>query len=64
MLLGLLAHSGRWRGWITEAEDQSHLIEGLDQVARRLGGLTRRWRFDQMATVCHPGSRRTRGLTS
>jgi transposase len=56
VLLGVLAHSGRWRGWIAEAEDQPHLIEGLDQVARRLGGLTRRWRFDQMATVCHPGS--------
>jgi transposase len=58
VLLGVLAHSGRWRGWIAEAEDQPHLIEGLDQVARRLGGLTRRWRFDQMATVCHPGSGR------
>jgi transposase len=58
LLLGVLAHSGRWRGWIAEAEDQPHLIEGLHQVATRLGGLTRRWRFDQMATVCHPGSGR------
>jgi transposase len=38
VLLGVLAHSGRWRGWIAEAEDQPHLIEGLDQVARRLVG--------------------------
>jgi transposase len=58
LLLGVLAHSSRWRGWIAEAEDQPHLIEGLHQVATRLGGLTQRWRFDRMATVCHPGSGR------
>jgi transposase len=58
LLLGVLAHSSRWRGWIAECEDQPHLIEGLHQVATRLGGLTRRWRFDRMATVCHPGSGR------
>jgi transposase len=58
LLLGVLAHSGRWRGSLAEAEDQPHLIEGLYQVATRLGGLTRRWRFDRMATVCHPGSGR------
>ena len=54
----MLAHSGRWRGWLADAEDQPHLIEGLHQVAGRLGGLTCRWRFDRMATVCHPGSGR------
>lgn len=58
LLLGVLAHSGRWRGWLAETEDQPHLIEGLHQVSTRLGGLTRRWRFDRMATVCHPGSGR------
>lgn len=58
LLLGVLAHSSRWRGWIAEGEDQPHLIEGLHQVATRLGGLTARWRFDRMATVCHPGSGR------
>ena len=51
LLLGVLAHSSRWRGWIAECEDQPHLIEGLHQVATRLGGLTQRWRFDRMATV-------------
>jgi transposase len=49
VLLGVLAHSGRWRGW---------LAVGLHRVAERLGGLTRGWRFDRMATVCHPGSGR------
>jgi transposase len=58
LLLGVLAHSGRWRGWLADAEDQPHLIEGLHQVAGRLGGLSCRWRFDRMATVCHPGSGR------
>ena len=58
LLLGVLPHSSRWRGWIAESEDQPHLIEGLHQVATRLGGLTQRWRFDRMATVCHPGSGR------
>jgi hypothetical protein len=58
LLLGVRAHSSRWRGWLAEAEDQPHLIEGLHQVAQRLGGLTRGWRFDRMATVCHPGSGR------
>jgi transposase len=58
LLLGVLAHSSRWRGWLAECEDQPHLIEGLHQVATRLGGLTGRWRFDRVATVCHPGSGR------
>jgi transposase len=58
LLLGTLAHSSRWRGWLAESEDQPHLIEGLHQVAARLGGLTGSWRFDRMATVCHPGSGR------
>jgi transposase len=57
-LLGALSHCGRWRGLLAESTDQPHLIEALDQVARRLGGCTRRWRFDRMATVCHPGSGR------
>lgn len=56
LLVGSLAHSSRFRGWLAVAEDQPHLIEGLDQVCRRLGGVSTRWRFDRMATVCHPGS--------
>ena len=31
---------------------------GLDRVTRALGGVTRSWRFDRMATVCDPGSGR------
>lgn len=58
LLVGALAHSGLWRGWLSASMDQPHLIEGLDQVTRALGGLTAAWRFDRMATVVHPESGR------
>jgi len=58
LLVGALSHSGRWRGVLADAEDLPHLIEALDAVVRRLGGVTRRWRFDRMATVCSPASGR------
>ena len=70
LLLGTLAHSSRWRGWLAEGEDQPHLIEGLHQVATRLGGLTARRRFDRMVTVTParggspPASARSRSTTS
>jgi transposase len=51
VLVGALAHSGRWRGVLAESEDLPHLVEALHAVVIRLGGLTRRWRFDRMATV-------------
>ncbi|GAA4289039.1 hypothetical protein GCM10022262_34000 [Georgenia daeguensis] len=41
---------------LLESEEQAHLIAGLDQITRALGGATRTWRFDRMATVCHPPS--------
>jgi transposase len=58
LLVGALAHSGRWRGVLANAEDFPHLVEAIDAVVRRLGGLTQRWRFDRMATVCSPASGR------
>jgi transposase len=58
LLVGALAHSGRWRGRLSASMDQPHLIEGLDHVTRALGGLTLAWRFDRMATVVHPESGR------
>lgn len=58
LLVGSLAHSSRWRAVLAESEDQPHLIEALDGVLRRLGGVSCYWRFDRMATVCHPGSGR------
>ena len=54
LFVGALAHSGRWRGRLAESTDQPHTIDALDSVTRALGGLSRVWRFDRMATVCHP----------
>ena len=58
LLVGALSHSGRWRGVLAEAEDFPHLVEAMAGVVERLGGVTRRWRFDRMATVCSPASGR------
>ncbi|CAI9418356.1 Mu transposase domain-containing protein [Nocardioides sp. T2.26MG-1] len=58
LLVGALAHSGRWRGTLAPAEDQAQLIAALDKTTRKLGGLTKTWRFDRMRTVCHPESGR------
>lgn len=56
VLLGTLSHSGRTRGVVAEAMDQAHLVEAMDQVLRRLGGTTRVWRTDRLATVIVPGT--------
>lgn len=56
-LLGTLALSGRLRGYLSSSMDQAHLIEDLDQVSRKFGGPTQRWRFDRMATVAQPVTR-------
>lgn len=37
--------------------DQAHLIDGIDRICRELG-VTKVWRFDRMATVCHPDTGR------
>jgi len=58
LLVGALAHSGRWRGVLAESSDQPHVIDGLHRISAGLGGLTRSWRFDRMATVCHPATGR------
>src|ERR1700691_5147284 len=54
LLVGSLAHSAKWRGWLSRCTEQPHLVEGLDRVVRALSGVTRSWRFDRMATVCDP----------
>jgi hypothetical protein len=43
---------------LSPSEDQPHLVAALDRVTRGLGGVSRVWRFDRMATVCDPGSGR------
>jgi transposase len=54
LLVGALSASGKWRGVLAGSEEQPYLIASLHGVCERLGGLTRRWRFDRMSTVCHP----------
>ena len=56
LLVGALAHSGKWRAVLADAEDFGHLAQAIAEVTDRLGGVTRGWRFDRMATVCHPAS--------
>ena len=60
LLVGSLAHSGKWRAALSPSEDQPHLIAAMDHVLRGVGGVSRVWRFDRMATVCDPGSGRVR----
>ena len=56
VLLGSLSHSGRVRGVLAGRVDQAHLVEAMDGVLRRLGGTTRVWRTDRLATVIVPGT--------
>jgi transposase len=56
LLVGALSHSGAWRGALAESEEQPYLVASLHAVCERLGGVARRWRFDRMSTVCHPGT--------
>jgi transposase len=58
LLVGSLAHSAKWRAALSPSQDQPHLVAGLDRVTRGLGGVSRVWRFDRMATVCDPGNGR------
>ncbi|EUA09488.1 integrase core domain protein [Mycobacterium kansasii 732] len=58
LLVGSLAHSGKWRAALSALEDQPHLVAAIDHVVRGIGGVSRVWRFDRMATVCDPGSGR------
>ena len=37
LLVGSLAHSGRWRGYLSATMDQPHLVEGLDRITRGSG---------------------------
>lgn len=56
VLVGALSCSGRFRVWFSDSDDQAHLVVGLDEVLRRLGGTARRWRVDRMATVVNPNT--------
>ena len=56
LLVGSLSHSSRSRGVFCDETDQAHTFDGIDRVCARLGGVTRRWRFDRMGTVVAIGT--------
>jgi hypothetical protein len=56
LLVGTLPFSGRSRAVFADSEDQPHLIAGIAGVVERLGGVSRAWRFDRMASVVHVGT--------
>ena len=58
VLVGTLPWSSRCRAVFAETTEQPHLIAALDGVVRRLGGVTRAWRFDRMGTVVAIGTDR------
>jgi transposase len=58
VLVGVLSFSGKCRAVICEGQSFAHLVEGIDGVLRRLGGSSRAWRTDRMASVVYPGSDR------
>ncbi|MDE3070260.1 MAG: IS21 family transposase [Acidobacteriota bacterium] len=60
VLVGALSHSGRIRAVISDGMDFAHLVACLDGLLRRLGGTSRSWRTDRMATVVVPGTDRLR----
>lgn len=54
LLVGSLAHSGVWRAVLSPSMDIPHLLAAMTTLLALLGGATRVWRFDRMATVLHP----------
>jgi transposase len=58
VLIGALSCSSQARAVLSESEDLPHLVEALDGLLRRFGGTAKRWRFDRMATVIDPHTKR------
>jgi len=58
LLVGVLAYSSRFRGSFAESMEQPQTFDAIDRTLARLGGVTRRWRFDRMATVVTIGEGR------
>lgn len=50
--------SDRFRAWFSEADYQAHVVVSIDEILDRLGGTTKRWRVDRMATVIRLGTDR------
>jgi transposase len=58
VLVGALSHSGRFWAVFCEQMTFGHLAEAVHRVLVGLGGTTRVWRTDRMATIVIPGTDR------
>jgi transposase len=58
VLVGALAHSGRFRAVFCEQMTFGHLAEAMHRVLAGLGGTPRVWRTDRMATIVIAGADR------
>jgi len=56
LLVGALSHSGAWRGCWRSRRCSRTWSRRCTGSASGWAGVTRRWRFDRMSTVCHPES--------
>jgi transposase len=54
VLVGALSHSGRFRGVVCEQMTFGHLAGAVHEVLVALGGTSRVWRTDRMATIVSP----------
>lgn len=57
-LVGALSHSGRFRAVLCEQMTFGHLAGALHEILTGLGGTSRVWRVDRMATAVIPGTDR------
>jgi transposase len=57
-LVGALSHSGKFRAVLCEQMTFGHLAGALHEILVALGGTTRVWRVDRMATAVIPGTDR------
>jgi len=58
VLVGALSHSGRFRAVFCEQMTFGHLAEAIHTILVGLGGSSRVWRTDRMATIVVPGTDR------
>ncbi len=58
VLVGALSHSGRFRAVVCEQMTFGHLAEAIHTILVALGGTSRVWRTDRMATIVVPGTDR------
>ncbi len=54
LLVGPLSHSGQWRGYLAPDMTRPQVIDGIDRITPPTRWGYQSWRFDRMATACHP----------